>query len=381
MIHINDKHDCCGCAACVQICPKSCIKFDEDEQGFRYPLVDKNICVDCGLCENVCPVLNQSEPKQPLKVCAAKNPDDRIRMKSSSGGIFTMIAEFIISQGGVVFGARFDEKWEVEHAYAETIQGIEQFRGSKYVQSRVGITYKQAKDFLNAGRKVLYTGTPCQIAGLKKYLRKAYDNLYTIDVVCHGVPSPLVWRTYINDMSESISSISFRDKSTGWNNYSVSIVSEGGDNLLYQLHHDNLYMKAFLNDLCLRPSCFACPAKSGKSTSDLTIADYWGVANILPEIDDNKGISLLLLHSSRANELLYSLNLQVIETDYQSALSGNPSIERSVIENRYVNLFWEYFKVDGIKRINNIIQKMRPNIFTRVKGKIKRQIKKILFIK
>lgn len=378
MIEILDKHKCCGCAACVQICPKLCIKFDEDEQGFRYPLVDKSICIDCGLCEKACPVLYQSEPKLPLKVFAAKNPDDQVRMKSSSGGIFTMLAEYILNHGGVVFGARFDEQWEVEHAYTETIEGIEQFRGSKYVQSRVGITYKQAKDFLNERRKVLYTGTPCQIAGLKKYLRKDYDNLYAVDVVCHGVPSPLVWRTYINDMRESISSISFRDKSTGWNNYSVSILSKTGDNLLYQRHHDNLYMRAFLNDLCLRPSCSLCPAKSGKSYSDLTIADYWGVANILPKIDDNKGTSLLLLHSSRGDELLSNLNCDVIETDYQSALRGNPSIEYSVGECKYVNLFWENFNDNGIQGVNDIIKKIQPDFFTRAKGKLKRLIKKIL---
>lgn len=381
MIEILDKHKCCGCAACVQICPKSCITFGEDEKGFRYPLVDKSICIDCGLCEKACPVLNQCEPKLPLKVFAAKNPDDQVRMKSSSGGIFTMLAEYIINQGGVVFGARFDEQWEVEHAYTESIEGVEQFRGSKYVQSRVGITYKQAKDFLNAGRKVLYTGTPCQIAGLKKYLRKDYDDLYAVDVVCHGVPSPLVWRAYINDMRESISSISFRDKSTGWNNYSISILSKTGDNLLYQLHHDNLYMRSFLNDLCLRPSCFSCPAKSGKSFSDLTIADYWGVANILPNIDDNKGTSLLLLRSSRGDELLSNLNCEVIETDYKSALRSNPSIEYSVGESKYEKLFWESFKNHGVKGINDVIKKIQPAFLTYTKSKIKRLIKKILAIK
>lgn len=200
MINIRDKYSCCGCAACVQACPKDCISFEEDEQGFRYPFVDKIRCIDCGLCEKVCPFINQSEPLKPQKVYAAKNPNDEIRLKSSSGGIFTMLAEFIIDEGGVVFGARFDKNWEVEHGYTQIKEGIEAFRGSKYLQSRIGNTYVQVRDFLIEGRKVLFSGTSCQIAGLKLFLRKDYDNLLTIDIVCHGVPSPLIWRTYLNDI-------------------------------------------------------------------------------------------------------------------------------------------------------------------------------------
>ena len=155
MIHILDKHNCCGCAACVQACPKQCISFDEDEQGFRYPLVDENVCIDCGLCEKVCPVIHQSDPKKPLKVYAAQNPNEEIRLKSSSGGIFTMLAEAVIDEGGVVFGAQFDKNWEVEHAYTESKEGLAAFRGSKYLQSRTGETYKQARNFLKAVGNVL----------------------------------------------------------------------------------------------------------------------------------------------------------------------------------------------------------------------------------
>ena len=238
MIHILDKHNCCGCAACVQACPKQCISFNEDEQGFRYPLVDESLCIDCGLCEKVCPVIHQSDAKKPLKVYAAQNPNEEIRLKSSSGGIFTLLAEAVIDEGGVVFGARFDKNWEVEHGYTESKEGLTAFRGSKYLQSRTGETYKQARDFLKAGRKVLYSGTSCQIAGLKKFLRKEYENLITVDVVCHGAPSPLVWRTYLDDLKKCpkgtagknsvcssinempvITGISFRDKSTGWKKY------------------------------------------------------------------------------------------------------------------------------------------------------------------
>ena len=240
MVNIKEKKECCGCNACVQICPKQCITMFPDIEGFLYPQVDFNICIDCGLCIKVCPVINQDEPRLPLAVYAAKNKNEEIRLKSSSGGIFTLLAEKIIKEGGVVFGARFDENWEVIHAYTETIEGLEYFRGSKYVQSVIGDNLKKAKQFLEEGRKVLFSGTPCQIAGFKKYLRKKYENLLTVEVVCHGVPSPKVWRDYIeykrakrgtgkNSVSSSlnelpvVTGICFRYKSNGWKKFGYKI--------------------------------------------------------------------------------------------------------------------------------------------------------------
>ena len=240
MIDIKEKNNCCGCSACVQICPKQCISMAADNEGFLYPQVNSAICIDCGLCEKVCLVINQSAPREPLVVYAAKNNNEDIRLKSSSGGIFTLLAEKVIEEGGVVFGAKFDADWNVIHDYTETIEGLAAFRGSKYVQSIIGDNFKTAKQFLNNGRKVLFSGTPCQIAGLKKYLRKEYDNLLTVDVVCHGVPSPMVWRDYLdykrakraagkNTVSSSlkelpvITGISFRDKTKGWKKYGFRI--------------------------------------------------------------------------------------------------------------------------------------------------------------
>lgn len=202
MIDIKDKKLCCGCNACVQRCPKQCISVQKDEEGFLYPIVDLSICIDCGLCEKVCLVLNQGSERNPIEVFAAVNKDDSIRMQSSSGGIFTALAEQIIQEKGVVFGARFDEKWEVKHDYTETIEGLKAFRGSKYVQSRIGDTFSKAEFFLKAGRKVMFTGTPCQIAGLRLFLRKEYENLLAVDIICHGVPSPLVWRKYLGEKTQ-----------------------------------------------------------------------------------------------------------------------------------------------------------------------------------
>lgn len=326
MIDIKVKKDCCGCSACVQICPKGCISLKEDNEGFLYPEADKDICIDCGLCEKVCPFINVGVPHEPVNTFAAKNKDESVRMESSSGGIFTLLAEKVIQEGGVVFGARFNEKWEVIHDYTEIVDGLSVFRGSKYVQSRTGDTFRQTETFLKQGRKVMFTGTPCQIRGLKLFLRKNYENLLTVDFVCHGVPSPGIWQEYLDETFRrsgcreklkknsvlsspepilSITGINFRNKKSGWKNYSFVVrgMSAGQADknsvLLSDIHLKNPFMRAFLSDLILRPSCYECKAKAGRSGSDITIADFWGVQNILPEFDDDRGVSLVLINKNR----------------------------------------------------------------------------------
>lgn len=198
MINIEDKSLCCGCGACLQVCPKHCITFVQDEEGFLYPFVNEKICVDCGLCEKVCPVINQNTPcDRPLQTYAAVNKNDSKRMMSSSGAAFRSIAEIVIQDNGVVFGAKFDDDWSVIHDCTETLEGLVAFQGSKYVQSKIGDCYLRAKAYLDQGRKVLFSGTPCQIAGFNLFLRKPYSNLITVDLICHGVPSPRVWDEYL----------------------------------------------------------------------------------------------------------------------------------------------------------------------------------------
>jgi len=399
MIDIIDKHNCCGCSACVQACPKQCIGFNEDEQGFRYPLVNKELCIDCGLCEKVCPCLNQSETRKPLNVYAAINPNEEIRMKSSSGGIFTLLAEKTIDEGGVVFGARFDENWEVKHDYTETKEGLESFRGSKYVQSRIGETFKQAKTFLGEGRKVLFSGTSCQIAGLKKFLRKEYDNLLTVDVVCHGVPSPLVWREYLKEVIERpkgvagkntvllslkekpvITGISFRDKTTGWKKFGFVIRGKSASkadknsvlssvNTEIELVHEtldkNLFLQVFLKNLCLRPSCHNCPVKSGKSGSNMTIADYWSINLVDGFINDNKGVSLILVNDYKGKAFLDELCNEWVETTYADAFVGNPAIEKSAVIGRYSNTFRHAFGRSKFKEVEKILRRCRGPVYVR----------------
>lgn len=310
MIQINDKTLCCGCTACAGVCPKNCIAITSDQEGFSYPIADASICIECGKCERVCPFLNPKSRREALAIYAANNKDTDIRLQSSSGGLFTLLAEQMIRHGGVVFGARFDENWQVVISYTETIEGIAQFRGSKYVQSRVDNAYHDARSFLKEGRSVLFSGSPCQIAGLNHFLQKKYSNLITLDYVCHGAPSPLVWSKYLDNVTKehrhNIKMINFRDKTNGWHKYNFVIeMDKTYSNLsVHTCHRSNLYMQAFLSNLILRPSCHKCLAKEGRSMSDLSIADYWGVEHLLPKMDDDKGTSMLFINSEHGKDII-----------------------------------------------------------------------------
>lgn len=412
MINITDKHNCCGCSACVERCPKLCITMFEDEEGFLYPKVDEGKCIDCGLCEKVCPVINQLESSKPIEVFAAKNSNEDVRMQSSSGGIFTILAERTIANDGVVFGAKFDDDWNVVHDYADTIEGTTAFRGSKYVQSKIGDNYKKAEEFLKEGREVLFTGTPCQIAGLHRFFRKNYEKLITVDVVCHGVPSPLVWQDYLKSIICSqgvvekrtvssslnekpvITGVFFRDKATGWKKYgfkiyATSVIKEDKNTdlksvnandfvLLHETLDKNTFMQGFLKDLYLRPSCYACPAKAGKSESDITIADFWGIANYYPDLDDDKGCGLILINTEKGRLLYDSLKKQEIKVEYSQALAGNPAIEYSAIEPKQRKEFWNRYKIEGISCILSICTTMQPSIIARLLHLAKRIIKRII---
>ncbi len=377
MINIQEKKACCGCNACVQRCPKQCIRMQEDSEGFLYPCVDKSICIDCGLCERVCPMLNLDEPQESLSVLAVKNRNGEERMKSSSGGVFIALAQSVLANGGVVFGAVFDENWEVRHTWADTLEGVYPMMGSKYLQSRIEESFKEAEGFLKQGREVLFTGSPCQIAGLRKYLRKEYGNLLAVDFICHGVPSPGVWRRYLNEVKTpsarraaagrnsvcdsslnavpEITGIAFRDKTlSGWKKFSFVVRSKSASKadrntvLLSAIFLDNPYMKGFLADIYLRPSCYSCRHKCGKSYSDLTIADFWGIDRIMPEFDDDKGVGLVILNSVKGQSAFNALpDMECVESTIDVVCTYNPAYHRSPHIHPKRDAFYQQYAKGG----------------------------------
>lgn len=350
MLTITDKKDCTGCFACISICPQDCITMESDEEGFWYPQIDREKCTDCGCCETVCPILQTRQVESKPFAYACYNKDENVRKDSSSGGLFTLIAEHVMDQGGIVFGVCFDEDFNVLHSSAEKQEDLHKFRGSKYAQSQIGTTFRQAKEIFETGRQVMFTGTPCQIAGLKSYLQKDYDNLFCMDIICHGVPSPQVWQKY-KQYRRSVDyavpqNISFRHKKEGWKRFAVQFKYANGTEYLQPFTKD-FYMKAFLKNVCLRPSCYDCHFKSLQRESDVTLADFWGVQEIMPDMDDDKGTSLIFVHSEKGKELLGRIrnNIVLKETDINKAVSYNPSAIRSAENNPNRGKFFEELDV------------------------------------
>ena len=272
-----DEINCCGCNACVQICPKQCIHLTENSEGFLYPKIDQDACIECNLCNKACPIHATEEnlPK-PIKALAFQHTNNEILLNSSSGGAFNAIAQEIIRSGGIVFGAKFNKSWSVEHSFTNNPNEIKLFQGSKYVQSEIRDMFKEAERFLKSGKYVLFSGTPCQIEGLFSFLRKDYENLYTINVSCHGVPSPLIWREYLKENikdSKTIKNVEFRNKRISW--YKFRLLIESKNKTIDDIHYDNPYLLGFLYNLYLRESCYNCIYKKKIFKSDFTLADYW----------------------------------------------------------------------------------------------------------
>lgn len=349
MIEIADHNICCGCEACVNICPQQCITMQPDPNEFLYPVIDPNKCIECGLCRHCCPVLQKSAHRtEPIETYAAMNTDENIRMNSSSGGVFSVFADEILSHGGVVIGAAFSEDFRhVEHIAVESAEEMDNLRGSKYVQSRIGFSYKQAKDALELGRWVLFSGTPCQIEGLRSFLRKDYEKLLCVDIICHGVPSPKIWSKYIDfreqEAKAKTTQICFRKKDKhGWESYDVFFSFENGS--IYERNHlEDLYIKAFVSDICLRDSCYNCKFKGISRCSDITIADFWGIKETCAELYDDKGVSLVFVHSEKGYRFFNKENgskLSIRSVDIEDAIRHNFAAVQSVPMHRNRELFF-----------------------------------------
>lgn len=369
MIQITDKTQCCGCTACVSVCPQNCITMKPDDEGFCYPVVNPELCIGCDACEAVCPCRNRvSDPPQPLAM-AARAKDDILRRFSSSGGLFSLLATDVLNRGGAVCGAVYDDEFEVRHAIVWDETGVELMRGAKYVQSDLGDTFRQIRDLVDNGTPVLFSGTPCQTAGLKRYLGADADRVLLVAIVCHGVPAPEIWRKNLRELGE-VSDVRLRDKRQSWKHYATNYFVDGKE--LLRPVMDDPYMKGFLRDLYNRPSCTDCPAKTG-GYADLTLGDFWGIEKILPELDDDKGTSVVLVQTEQGKQALAALSDRVESksVSFAQAVQYNPAVttsahdhpQRAEAMKRLQNeplavVVADYTKVSGVEKLKGFARRL-----------------------
>ena len=362
----TERNKCTGCHACAVCCPKNAIKMTYDDEGFAYPVVNKKLCIKCNLCNKICPALNLGKgvtAKEAPVVYAAYVNDDAVRKESSSGGLFTAIARLVLARGGYVCGAAFDEKSKLSHILISDEKDLYKLRGSKYVQSRVGDIFKDIKKLLDKDKFVLFSGTPCQVAGLNHYLVKPYKNLLTIDVVCHGVPSQKTLDAYLQDIvptGSNIEDIRFRDKTNGWKKLTsvVRFKDKTGAHEYKCLATDDAYMKGFLKNLYLRPCCSTCDYTKMPRESDFTLGDFWGIKKYDKKLDDDKGLSLVLVNTEKAERFFEGVKplLSVcVQVPLKTALAGNVTLTRPWESHPNRTLFFKQFIGDDKMRFKNTV--------------------------
>lgn len=361
---ILEKNKCTGCGSCAIACSNKCIVMEEDNEGFRFPKINYEKCIGCNLCKKSCPVIEKSALSEKTIAIAAKNKNLDMRLNSSSGGFFYQLAIKIIEKGGLVCAAKYDENFMVVHTIIDKVQDIPPLCGSKYSQSKVEHCFMNIKKALEIGQNVVFFGTPCQVAGLAKFLNKQYSNLILVDNICHGVPSPKIWNKYLGERRKIdangslVKEVNQRNKSTGWSNYSysVEIKYENGNRYLSKQSED-LFMKGFTGNLFLRDSCSNCEFKGVERVSDITVGDYWGVWKQHPDFDDDKGTSLLLIHTNKGIKIwnLINDNFDYIDVDVYEALENNPSALKSSPKHKNRDKFFK--EVVKHKSILNAIER------------------------
>lgn len=373
------KNTCNGCGVCALVCPKKCIKMIEDEEGFLYPEIDEKKCINCGKCRRYCANFNIKTEENEKAYIAINNSEQQL-LESSSGGMFYILAQYTIQKGGVVFGVTYNKELIAVHEYAENINDCKKFCGSKYVRSDLKDSYIKVKEFLTQDRYVLFTGTACQISGLKRFLEKDYEKLILCDILCHANPSPKVFKLYIKNIEnikhKKVKNILFRSKENGWRNQTPIIEYEDGSKC-----EEKSYYKAFVNELINRPSCYNCKFASKRRITDFTIGDFWGIENIAPEINTENGVSLISVNTSKGNRIFDEVKTQMMikEVNYDLVCSFNHY--RNVKEHKNRGKF---FKGISNEKINseNIIKYMnkytKKSVYRKIAGKIKVIIKRAI---
>ena len=366
--------DCVGCCACANICTKDCLNMVADKYGFLHPEIQKDDCTNCGVCERVCPMINLS-PKEASSVqaYAAYSKNESVRLSSSSGGLFYTIAKYIIEKGGIVYGAAFDKDLYLSHKGVNSLEDLHILQGSKYIQSDTKLCFREIKTHLKENRAVLFCGTPCQVEGLLHFLQKPYGNLFTLDFICHGVPSPKAWQEYVKQQETTFSSkacsANFRDKTTGWSSYSYKLTFLNKREYT-QTNHKDVYSNAFVQNLSLRKSCYKCKFKTINRNSDITMGDLWGINKILPNITDNKGVSVAFIQSEKGVTLLEqiknNLYLQEIPTDI--VIENNSAMVKSVCEHNFREYFFKNLGKQSFEKLVNDC--LSPSYFVRFKRKL-----------
>lgn len=372
-----DYEKCTGCGACVQRCPKRCISWTQREFGFRYPQIDKDACVNCGQCEKVCPIDKALEVSAEQKAYAAVHKDDEVLAKSTSGGAFTAIADAVFAQGGIVYGAAMLDGMQVKHIRTSGKDDFEGLRSSKYLQSDTGTTYQMVEQDLKQGKTVLYSGTPCQIDGLKNFLGKDYENLYTVDIVCHGVGSQAYFDKYMDYARErygKIKALRFRSKEyAGWSCCGGVVVVVDSSDCLKKIPYrdfDNYYYSYFLSGDIYRKSCYSCKYANTNRVGDFTLGDYWGVEALNLPLQTENGCSLLLVNNRHAMQLLDEIeSLDRVETTVEQAAHCNKQLNApSKLMDSRQNRIGEYESMSGQQIQKEYLKNHRKTV---VKGQLK----------
>lgn len=372
MIEILDKKQCCGCTACANACPKNCIVMKEDEEGFLYPEIVKSSCINCKVCEGVCPILGKRKTnEEDIQIAAvAQNRDRDICKQSTSGGIFTPIAEYVINHGGIVYGVEITEDYFVQHTGVEKKEDLVKFRNSKYVQSNLGDIYSHVKTELKNGRMVLFSGTPCQVEGLRKFLNKEYDNLILVDVVCRAVPSPGVWKKYI-EMEQrergKVQSVRFRDKALGYQYSTMELKTNDGKTYRAGIE-DQPWLRMFFSGMVIRPSCSECKFRNRNRYSDFTIWDCFNIHSIEKKFNEDVGTTRILIHSEKGynifDKIKNKLNYRIIPSDL--AVTGVQEMICSPKLNSNRNAFFQDYQNMSM---NDLLLKYFP-VTTKIKLKV-----------